>query len=482
MKAFFRTGCIKTQQALEKLEQKEYEVSDPVQALESPRTRGSEQRGNTEADASVAMCAELLIEGGNKLSGVINNQGAKNSAMHVIAGSLLANGEVTLKNVPSLYDVKNMVTLVEEIGADVSWHDRLLKIRPKAISSPVIPTDSAMKVRSSLLMLGIFLSKFGHIVLPLPGGCKIGARKFDMHLDGLKAMGAEIELNEEVIEAKAKRLHGAEISFYYPTVTGTMNLTLAAVLADGVTVIENAAINPEVVDFLRFMQELGARIDGIGTRRLRIKGVEKLKATVFEVMYDRIAAVTYMLAGAMTGGEIVVKGIEHRHLRSEIQKMREAGIDIECDPNEVRVHKAMPLRPLHLVTSAYPGFHTDVQPLFASLLCLAEGKSTIKETILDNRFGYVSELNKMGAKIRIKRGDFLCVNGKPGSIVSIEGGRSLHGADVWVTDLRAGAALVIAALVAKGQTCVHNIIQIDRGYENIEDKLSNVGASIGRHF
>jgi len=424
--------------------------------------------------------SKLLIQGGNSLSGVINNQGAKNSALHIIAGSLLANGEVVLKNVPRLEDVKNMVSLVKEIGADVSWHGDTLEIAPEPISSPAVPGDMATKVRSSLLMLGILLNKVGHAVLPLPGGCKIGERRFDMHLDGLRAMGAEIKTSAELIEAKTRRLHGAEIDLYYPTVTGTMNLTLAAVLADGVTVIRNVATNPEVVDFLYFMQALGAMIDGIGTKTLRIKGVKELGNAVFEVMYDRIAAVTYMIVGAATGSEITVNGVDHRHLGAEIRKLKEAGVDVRCGPGKIRIGRATRIKPLSLVTSAYPGLHTDVQPLFASLLCLAKGRSTIKETILDNRFGYVSELNRMGVKIQVQRGDFTCVNGKPGSIVQIEGGCSLHGANVRATDLRAGAALVIAALSASGQTCIGNAIQIDRGYENIESRLSSIGASIKR--
>jgi len=442
------------------------------------------------------MSTKLLIEGGNRLNGVINNQGAKNSALHVIAGALLATGEVTLKNVPKLQDVENMIALIEAVGADVIWHNSSLVVRPKAISSPLVPKEPAMKVRSSLLMLSILLNKIGHAILPLPGGCNIGERRFDMHLDGLTTMGAEIKLNEEFIEAKAKRLCGAEISFYYPTVTGTMNLTLAAVLADGVTVIKNAAINPEVVDFLHFMRKLGAKIDGVGTRRLKIEGVKELsprrlglsrsEATyrnhdaTFKIMDDRITAISYLVAGAITGGKLTLKGVDYRLLRAEIQKLRETGVEVECDFNKVKIRRLTQLKPLRLVTSAYPGFHTDVQPLFASLLCLAEGRSTIKETILDNRFGYVSELNKMGAKIQVKQGDFLCVNGKPGQIALIDGVPDLHGADVWATDLRAGAALVIAALPAKGQTCIDNVIQIDRGYEDIEGKLFSVGADIKR--
>lgn len=426
------------------------------------------------------METQLIIQGGNELNGIIENQGAKNSALHVIVGSLLANNEVILKNVPHLQDIKNMIELVKNVGADVIWKEKKLKILPKEISSPIVPKEFAMKVRSSLLMLSILLNKIGHAILPLPGGCEIGSRKFDMHLDGLRTMGAEIELNEEYIEAKTKNLHGAEISFYYPTVTGTMNLVLAASLADGITVIENAAINPEVVDFLYFMQSLGAKINGIGTRKLKVKGVEKLKGVSFEVMYDRITAISYMLAGAITGGEIIVQGIYNRNLQTELRKLKEANVDVDCNFNQVRIRRKGKIKPLNLVTSAYPGFHTDVQPLFASLLCLAEGKSTIKETILENRFGYASELNKMGAKIQIKRGDFLCVNGKRGRIALIEGISVLHGADVFAPDLRSGAALVIAALSAKGQTRIDNVVQIDRGYEYIEDKLSNIGADVKR--
>jgi len=428
------------------------------------------------------MNTQLLINGGNELNGIIDNQGAKNSALHVIVGALLANGEVFLKNIPRLQDIKNMVKLIEEVGADVYWQNEQMKINPKDISSPLVPKDSAMKVRSSLLMLSILLNKIGHAILPLPGGCNIGERKFDMHLDGLRKMGAEVELNEDFIEAKASKLHGAQIDFYYPTVTGTMNLVLAAALADGITVINNAAINPEVVDFLYFMKKLGAKIDGVGKRVLKIEGIEKLGNAEFDVMYDRIAGISYMLAGVITGSELVIRGIEPMRLRTEIQKLKEAGINFECDNKEIKIHRSTQLKPLHIVTSAYPGFHTDVQPLFASLLCLVNGKSSIKETILDNRFGYVPEMNKMGAKIKVEKGNFLCVNGKPGHIALIEGVSTLHGSDVYVSDLRAGAALVIAALAARGQTKISNVIQIDRGYENIEQKLSLVGADIKRQM
>ena len=423
---------------------------------------------------------KLLIQGGNRLNGVINNQGAKNSALHVIAGSLLAGGEVILRNVPRLEDVRNMIALVQATGADVNWRGKTLEIMPRTNLSPIVPGDIAEKVRSSLLMLSILLNKTGQATLPLPGGCEIGQRKFDMHLDGLKAMGAEIEVNQGVIHARARRLHGATISFYYPTVTGTMNIVLAAILADGVTVVRNSAVNPEVVDFLRFMQRLGAKIDGIGTKTLKIEGVKELGNTAFEIMYDRIAAVTYILAGAVTGGELTIRGIDHRHLGAEMQKLGEAGLDVKCSPNELTLRKATKIKPLNIVTSAYPGFHTDVQPLFASLLCLAEGQSAIKETILESRFGYVPELRKMGAQIQVKPGDFQCVNGEQGKIALIDGGRLLHGADVHATDLRAGAALVIAALSANGETCIRNVNQIDRGYSNIEGELSSVGANIRR--
>lgn len=429
---------------------------------------------------AMGMSAKFLIEGGQRLSGVIDNQGAKNSALHVIAGSLLANDAVVLNNVPDLDDVGNMIALVSEIGADISWSGDALEIAPKTISSPVVPRDTAEKVRSSLLMLGILLNKLGHAILPLPGGCAIGERKFDMHLDGLRAMGAEITVIDGIIEAKAKRLKGVEFKLYYPTVTGTMNLVLAAALADGTTTLKNVAINPEVLDFLYFMRALGTKIDGIGTKVLRIIGSKELRSTTFDIIYDRIAAITYLLAGAVTGGEIVVNGVDSGHLVAEIGILKEAGINIKCQNKRLTLGKSESFKPLHLVTAAYPNFHTDMHPLFASLLCLAERRSAIKETILDSRFGYASELMKMGANIQVQQGDFLCVNGKQGSTAIIEGVETLHGADIRATDLRAGAALVIAALAARGQTCIHNIAQIDRGYMNMEEKLSKIGANIIR--
>jgi len=432
---------------------------------------------------------KISVVGPFPLRGSVKVSGAKNVVLPAMAVSLLlARGKIQLENTPQLTDVAVQARLLRSLGASVIERKDSMTIDVDGKLNSVVSPDLGSQIRYSLLMLGALLSRCGEVTIPLPGGCSIGERRFDMHLDGLRAMGASIDLSGNTIHAECRRLKGATITFRYPTFSGTINIMAAAVLADGTTTIKNAATNPEIVNVAYLLHKMGAKITGAGTRTLTIEGVKSLRGCRHACMADRIETLTFLAAGAITGGDIVVDGCSPGVIAKELEALRAAGAIIECvkqegiDSPEQRVHIVGPekLQAVSVATSAYPGFHTDFQPLFSTLMTLADGRSTITETIIEGRFSHLGELSKMGAKIEIRDGDFVCPNGERGHVAIIDGVDVLHGVTVRCNDLRAGAALLIAGLAADGETIIKNANVIDRGYEDIGGKLLGLRAYISR--
>ncbi|HVY22987.1 MAG TPA: UDP-N-acetylglucosamine 1-carboxyvinyltransferase [Steroidobacteraceae bacterium] len=413
----------------------------------------------------------LQIEGGRKLDGEIRISGAKNAALPIIAAALLADGPVLLSNIPHLRDITTMLALLANMGVRTTLDDRMrVEIDPRETRKFIAPYELVKTMRASILVLGPLLARFGEAEVSLPGGCAIGARPVNLHVDGLRAMGADIRIEHGYIHATARRLKGARLLPETVTVTGTENLMMAATLADGETIIENAAREPEVVDLADFLIAMGAKIHGAGTDKIVVEGVEKLGHADFSVMPDRIEAGTYLVAAAITGGRITLQGARADHLDAVLLKLREAGASIESGADWISLDmRGRRPRAVDIRTAPYPAFPTDMQAQFAALNCVAEGASTVVETIFENRFMHMHELQRMGADIRIE-----------GHSAFIRGVDQLTAAPVMATDLRASAGLVLAALVAEGSTIVDRIYHIDRGYERIEEKLQQLGARIKR--
>jgi len=414
---------------------------------------------------------KLLIKGGVQLKGEIRISGAKNAVLPILAATLLADGPATIENVPHLHDVTTTIELLGCMGVMVSIDEKLsIEVDSSTIENHIAPYHLVKTMRSSILVLGPLLARFGEAEVSLPGGCAIGSRPVDLHIKGLQAMGAEIDVSNGYIHAKAKRLKGVRLVMDVVTVTGTENLMMAAALADGTTIIENAAREPEVIDLANFIIAMGGKITGAGTDTITIEGVEKLHGTRYRVLPDRIETGTYLVAAAITGGSIKVKDAEPHLLDAIIEKLREAGAKIEIGEDWISLDmegkrpKAVSIR-----TAPYPAFPTDMQAQFAALNCIAEGTATVVETVFENRFMHVQELKRMGADIEIE-----------GNTAIIRGTEKLTSAPVMATDLRASASLIIAGLVASGETEVQRIYHIDRGYENIEEKLALLGAKIRR--
>jgi UDP-N-acetylglucosamine 1-carboxyvinyltransferase len=414
---------------------------------------------------------KLTIRGGASLSGTISVSGAKNAALPILAGTLLTEDAVRVRNVPQLKDVATMITLLQSMGA-VATIDETLSVEVDAgnITQRRAPYDLVKTMRASILVLGPLVARFGEADVSLPGGCAIGARPVNLHVQGLQAMGADVHVEEGYIHARAGRLRGAHIVFDTVTVTGTENLMMAAALADGETVLENAAREPEVIDVAEFLAGMGARIQGAGTSTIRIEGVERLGGTEHRVLPDRIEAGTYLVAAAMTGGRIRLVDVEPAHLEAVLLKLQEAGahIDIGEDWIEIDMQGRRPVA-VDIRTTPYPGFPTDMQAQVCALNTIADGVGTITETIFENRFQHVLELQRMGADIQIEGHTAVC-----------RGVDRLTAAPVMATDLRASAGLVLAGLAAEGETMVDRIYHVDRGYERIEEKLRQVGADIRR--
>jgi UDP-N-acetylglucosamine 1-carboxyvinyltransferase len=414
---------------------------------------------------------KIFIRGGIPLSGSIEASGAKNAALPLLAAAILADGPVVYHRIPHLKDITTMMTLLVHQGAEVTYDDQCrLTVDAREASKSEAPYDLVKTMRASSLVLGPLLARFGQARVSLPGGCAIGARPIDMHLKGLEAMGARVSVEHGYVVAEAPNgLHGARVVLDKVTVTGTENLMMAAVLARGETVIENAAHEPEVVNLAESLNALGARIEGAGTDRLQVQGVERIQGGDVTVIADRIETGTYLAAGLMTGGDVTVTQTCPDALETFLARVEEAGALVETGPDWIRCKSQGRLRSVSIHTSPHPGFPTDLQAQFMALMCTAEGSSTITETIFENRFMHAQELIRMGADIQL--------NGRTAIVRGVAG---LSGAQVMATDLRASASLALAGLAARGETVISRVYHIDRGYERIEEKLRRLGAAIER--
>lgn len=412
----------------------------------------------------------MKIYGGNPLRGTIDISGAKNAALPALAMMLLTQEPCTLTNVPQLYDVQTMLDILSYLGADVTrGADKTLKVRVSQLDKTEAPYDFVRKMRASVLLLGPLLARKKVARVSLPGGCAIGVRPIDIHLKAFAALGATIQLKDGYVEARADELIGTNFTFEITTVTGTVNAMMAASMAKGETVLHNCALEPEVVFCAEILRSMGVPVDGIGTSVIRIQGQKEVGGYTAELIPDRIETGTYMVAAAITRGELVLKNANVEHLTAVVSALSEIGVEIEAQKNEIRVKGKPEYKATHIETAPHPEFPTDMQAQIMSLLCLAKGKSEITETIFENRYMHVPELIRMGANIKVK-----------GSIAKIQGVEKLHGAPVMATDLRASASLVLAGLAAEGTTDVLRIYHLDRGYETMEKKLASVGAKIER--
>ena len=417
---------------------------------------------------------KLLIRGGRALRGEVLISGAKNAALPELCAALLTDQPVTLHNVPRLNDVATMLKLIRNMGVAAERDDNgTVRIDARPLVTPEAPYELVKTMRASVLALGPLLARFGRAKVSLPGGCAIGSRPVDQHIKGLQAMGAEIAVEHGYMVAKVagghKRLHGARITTDMVTVTGTENFLMAAALAEGETVLENAAQEPEIVDLAEMLIAMGARIEGHGGSRIRIEGVARLEGCAHQVVADRIEAGTFLCAVAAAGGEVLLRHGRADHLDAVIEKLREAGVEVTAVEGGIRVKSDARLKAQSFRTTEYPGFPTDMQAQFMALNAVAEGTSTVTETIFENRFMHVDEMLRLGAKIQTD-----------GKVAVIEGVARLSGATVMATDLRASASLVIAGLVAEGETLVDRIYHLDRGYDRMEGKLRGIGADIER--
>lgn len=414
---------------------------------------------------------KLLIEGGTALSGNVTISGAKNAALPILAGTLLATELVTISNVPHLKDVTTMLSLLQMMGVQVTVDDHMcVEIDASNVSSREAPYELVKTMRASILVLGPLLARFGEADVSLPGGCAIGARPVNLHVAGLQAMGADVIVQDGFIKARADRLQGAHIVFDTVTVTGTENLLMAAVLADGETVLENAAREPEVTDLANFLSGMGAKIEGAGSSTIVVEGVERLGGTSYSVLPDRIETGTYLVAAAMTGGHIRALNTAPETLEAVLIKLKEAGAIIQtgADWIDIDMQGKRP-KSVDIRTAPYPAFPTDMQAQFCAMNAIAEGAGTVTETVFENRFQHLLEMQRMGADIQIE-----------GHTAIIKGAETLNAAPVMATDLRASAGLVLAGLAANGETLVDRIYHVDRGYERIEEKFRQLGASIRR--
>lgn len=411
---------------------------------------------------------KLVIEGGIPLTGTVAVSGSKNAALPILMGSILLDEPVTFTNVPDLRDIRTTTRLLGLLGCPAEFADGVVSISPGPLN-PEAPYDLVKTMRASVLVLGPLLARLGEARVAMPGGCAIGARPVDLHLSALEKMGARFELEEGYILGRSRKLQGAHIHFDFPTVGGTENLLMAATLAEGETILENAAREPEVVDLARFLIACGAKIEGQGTSVIKIQGVPRLGGCTYRIMPDRIEAGTFLAAAGITDGELLVTGCPFEELDAVVIKMREMGMFIEPTAEGVLARRGTALRGVDVTTQPYPGVPTDMQAQIMTLMCLAEGSGIINETIFENRFMHVQELVRMGADIRLS-----------GHTAIVRGVKRLTGAPVMASDLRASASLVLAGLAAKGTTTVQRIYHLDRGYERIEAKLNAVGARIRR--
>lgn len=415
--------------------------------------------------------AKILINGGVPLQGEVGISGAKNAVLPILAACLLADAPVSIGNVPHLHDVTTFIELLGQMGVQLVLDDRMkIHVDPRTTSTCIAPYDLVRTMRASILVLGPLVARFGQAEVSLPGGCAIGSRPVDQHIRGLQALGAEISVENGYIKARAKRLKGARIVMDMVTVTGTENILMAATLAEGTTVIENAAQEPEVVDLAHCLMSMGAKIEGVGTSTLVIHGVERLHGTDYQVLPDRIETGTFLVGAAMTGGKVRARGARANTMDAVLAKLEDAGAHISNGEDWIELDMGG-RRPkaVNITTAPYPAFPTDMQAQFTALNCVAEGTGIITETVFENRFMHAHELQRLGADIQLE-----------GNTAVIKGVDQMSGAPIMATDLRASACLVLAGLVAQGDTVVDRVYHIDRGYENIEEKLGVLGARIRR--
>ena len=414
---------------------------------------------------------KLLIKGGKSLSGKISCSGAKNAALPMIAATILCDDKVVLKNLPYLQDITTMFELLGSMGSEILLDENMdFTISSANLEDIEARYELVKTMRASILVLGPLLSKYGKARIALPGGCAIGSRPVNFHLDALKQMGASITLRNGYIEANASQLNGANIKFEGVTVTGTENLMMAATLAEGQTILTNVAKEPEIADLANMLNSMGAKISGAGTDKIVIDGVDKLKGTIFDIPADRIEAGTYLVAAAVTKGSITIDGINPNRLMKVIDKLRAAGAEIDYNENSISINMKLEFpNPVDITTAPFPEFPTDMQAQFSVINAISTGTANIYETVFENRFMHILELNRMGCDISVK-----------GNHAVIQGVKSIYGAQVMATDLRASASLILAGLCAEGETVVDRIYHIDRGYERIEEKLNYLGANIIR--
>ena len=413
----------------------------------------------------------LLIKGGNSLSGKITCSGAKNAALPMIAATILCDEKVTLRNLPYLQDITTMFELLGSMGSEIMLDEKMdFTISSSNLKDIEARYELVKTMRASILVLGPLLAKYGRARIALPGGCAIGSRPVNYHLDALKELGAIINLRNGYIEASAKKLTAANIRFPNITVTGTENLMMAASLADGITTLSNVAMEPEIVDLADMLNSMGAHVEGAGTNKITIKGVKNLSGTVFDIPADRIEAGTYLVAAAVTKGNITIDGIDPNRLMRVIDKLKNTGAEVECENNSISLKMDLESpNPVDITTAPFPEFPTDMQAQFSVINAISNGTANIYETVFENRFMHILELNRMGCDIVVK-----------GNHAFIKGVNSIYGAQVMATDLRASASLILAGLCANGETVVDRIYHIDRGYERIEEKLNYLGADIVR--
>lgn len=413
---------------------------------------------------------KLKVTGGSRLDGEVRISGAKNAVLPILCATLLADGPVAIGNVPKLHDVHTTARLLEQLGARVERDGAGMTIDPRSVHSHVAPYELVKTMRASVLVLGPLLARFGHAEVSLPGGCAIGSRPVDLHIKGLQALGADISVEHGFIKASARRLRGARHVFGMVSVGATENVMMAAALAQGTTVLENAAMEPEIVDLAVCLRALGARIEGEGTSRITIEGVERLHGGAHAVVADRIETGTFLVAGAITGGRVVARNARPDTMDAVLDKLREAGAEIALDGDSIALDmQGRRPRAVDIVTAPHPAFPTDMQAQFMALNCIADGTGVINETIFENRYMHVQELQRLGADIRVD-----------GHTAVVRGVARLSGAPVMATDLRASASLILAGLAADGDTVIDRIYHLDRGYENIEAKFAGLGARVER--
>jgi UDP-N-acetylglucosamine 1-carboxyvinyltransferase len=411
---------------------------------------------------------KIVLIGGNRLQGTVKISGAKNAVLPIMAASLLADGDYHISNVPLLRDVKTMTQLLESIGCHVT-REKEVVIHTGNCQNPEAPYDLVKTMRASIYVLGPLLTRFGYAKVSLPGGCAWGPRPVNLHIESLQKMGAKIDINQGYIIAKAQKLKGAHIVFDVSSVGATGNVLMAAVLAKGVTVIENAAQEPEITTLAHFLKNMGANIRGIGTKHLEIEGVDSLYPRDVQIIPDRIEAGTFLIAGHMTGGHIRLENVDPEHITEVINKLRDSGAVIKTGKNWLQLQSSGQIHPVDMTTSIYPGFPTDMQAQWLSLMSIANGSAIVTDTVFEDRFTHVPELQRLGANITVDH-----------NIATVKGVRHLSGAQVMSTDLRASACLILAGLVANGRTDISRVYHIDRGYEKIEEKLKALGAEIWR--